>query len=128
MTAGNNRRGRHERGSERGSVLVEALVAILIVVAMSGLWFDALGSSARQQADLADRRAALLVARSQLAAAGVVDPLIPGETSGSDAGFVWRVAVAPFPAAGEGIAQVVVAVGRPGGRDLATLQTLRLGQ
>ncbi|WP_310474877.1 hypothetical protein [Sandarakinorhabdus sp.] len=124
MNGGNSQRD----GSERGSVLVEALVAILIVVAMSGLWFDALGSSARQQADLADRRAALLVARSQLAAAGIVDPLIPGETSGSDAGFAWRVVVAPFPAAGEGIEQVVVAVGRPGGGDLATLQTLRLGQ
>lgn len=121
--------GTHQQnGNEQGSVLVEALVAILIVVAMSGVWFDALGSSARQQTKLADRRAALLVARSQLAAAGVIDPLIPGETSGSDAGFVWRVTVAPFPAAGEGIEQVIVAVGRPGGRDLATLQTLRLGQ
>lgn len=116
------------RDGETGSVLVEALVAILIVAGMSGLWFETLARSAGQQRELADRRLAMLVARSQLATVGVVTPLVPGETGGSDAGLAWRISVRPYPEAGDGIDQIVVTVARPDGGDLARLQSLRVGR
>lgn len=113
---------------ESGSVLVEALVAVLIVAGMAGLWFDTLGQGARQQHSLADRRTAMLVAQSQMATVGVITMIAPGETRGSDAGMDWRANVEPFADGGEGLDKVTVSVGRPGDGDLATLQTLRLGR
>ncbi len=113
---------------ESGSVLVEALVAVLIVAAMAGLWFETLGQGARQQRNLADRRTAMLVAQSQMATVGVITAIVPGETTGSDAGMDWRVTVQRFPDGGEGIDKVTVSAGRPGAGDLATLQSLRLGR
>lgn len=113
---------------ESGSVLVEALVAVLIVAAMAGLWFQTLGQGARQQRHLADRRTAMLVAQSQMATVGVITAIAPGETTGSDAGMDWRITVDPWRDGGEGIEKVTVSAGRPAGRELATLQSLRLGQ
>lgn len=116
------------RDNETGSVLVEALVAILIVAGMSGLWFETLARSTGQQRELGDRQLAMLVARSQLATVGVETPLAPGETGGSDAGLAWRISVRPYPEAGDGIDQVMVTVARPGGGDLVQLQSLRIGR
>jgi type II secretory pathway pseudopilin PulG len=112
---------------ETGSVLVEALVAVLIVAAMAGLWFDTLAQGVRQQRTLADRRTAMLVAQSQLAAASVRNPS-GQESSGVNAGMEWRTSIEPFPAAGEGIERVTVTVGRAGGTALASLQSLQFGQ
>jgi type II secretory pathway pseudopilin PulG len=113
---------------EEGSVLVEALVAVLIVAAMAGLWFDTLAQGVRQQAALGDRRIAILVAQSQLAAAGVLNPSGRQGSSGRDAGMAWRIGVEPYPDAGDGIEMVTVTVGKPGGAALATLQSLQFGQ
>jgi len=113
---------------ESGSVLIEALVAVLIVAAMAGLWFETLGQGARQQHSLADRRIAMLVAQSQMATVGIVTAIGPGETRGSNVGMDWRITVQPFSDGGEGIEKVTVSVGRPGDGDLAILQSLRLGR
>ncbi len=113
---------------ETGAVLVETLVAVLIIAAMSGLWFETLAQGARQQRGLADRRIAMLVAQSQLATVGVLRAVAPGQTSGDDAGMAWRIEIRTYPEAGTGIDKVTVAVGQPGGANLAVLQSLRLGQ
>ena len=107
-------------------MVVEAMVAVLIVALMAGLWFETLGSAARRQRGGADRRMAMLVAQSQLATVGVLNAVIPGSVTGQDGEFAWRIAVEPAESAG--LAQVTVSVSRPGGRPLATLQTLRLGR
>ncbi|MBC7520712.1 MAG: type II secretion system protein [Sandarakinorhabdus sp.] len=113
---------------ERGSVLVEALVAVLIVAAMAGLWFDTLAQGVRQQGTLADRRIAMLVAQSRLAVAGVAHAGGGQDSSGSNAGMDWRIRVEPYPDAGDGIEMITVSVGKPGGTVLANLQSLRIGQ
>lgn len=122
---------RRRTSGEAGSVLIEALIAVLIVAVMSGLWFETVSGTARQQYGMADRRTALLVAQSQLATVGVLSPLAPGETTGSDAGLEYRIAIAGEPGgggSGSTLARVTVTVGRPGGPPLATLQTLRVGR
>ncbi len=116
-----------ERAGETGSILIEALVAVAIVAAMAGLWFNTLAQGAAAERATADRRTALLVARSQLATVGVYTAAAPGVTSGRDAGMAWRIDITPFPEAGQGMEQVVVSVGRPGAAALATLRTLRFG-
>jgi len=114
--------------AETGAVLVETLVAVLIVAAMAGLWFDTLAQGIRQQQALADRRIALLVAQSRLATVGVLTTDSAGEDRGSDAGMNWQISREPFPQAGQGIDKVEVTAGRPGGDALASLQSLRLGK
>jgi type II secretory pathway component PulJ len=111
---------------ETGTVLVETLVAVLIVSAMAGLWFETLGQGARQQRALADRRLAMLIAQSQMATVGVLRSVGAGATTGSDAGMDWRTEIRPYPEAGTGIDKVSVAVGRPGAAALVVLQSLRL--
>jgi hypothetical protein len=113
---------------ETGAILVETLGAVLIVAAMTGLWFEALEQAARQQRGLADRRVAMLVAQSQLATVGVLPARDRGETTGTDAGMDWRIEVRPYPEAGTGIDKVTVTAGRSGDGDLVALQSLRLGQ
>ena len=114
--------------AERGSILVEALVAVLIVAAMAGLWFETLGGAARQQRRAADARLAMLVAQSQMATVGVINAVAPGVTSGSDAGYDWRIEVEPQADAGPGLDRVTVAVDGRDGRRRATLASLRPGR
>lgn len=117
-----------EMGREVGAVLVETLIAILIVAGMAGLWFETVAANARQQQGLADRRLAMLVARSQLATVGVLSAIAPGETTGYDAGFEWRIAIGSSSGAPAGSRVVTVTVARPKGVTLASLTSLRLGR
>lgn len=120
--------GPRRRHAETGAVLVEALIAILIVAAMAGLWFETVAGNARQQQALADRRLAMLVARSQLATVGVLSAIAPGETTGSDAGFDWKITIEGGGEAPRGARLVTVTVTRPDRGQLASLTSLRLGQ
>jgi hypothetical protein len=116
------------RTGETGSILIEALVAVLIVAAVTGLWFETVARVAGQHERAADRRTAMLVAQSQLATVGVLNVVVPGETRGRNADFDWRIAIEPNPDAGPGVDTVEVSVSRDGKGRLATLRTLRLGQ
>ena len=112
--------------NERGSVVVEALVALLIVGFAVGMLFQSIGGGARQTAALANRERAMLVAQSRLAQATTAP--VAGLTTGVEGDLRWSVAVtnvdgyAPDP-----LAQLTVRVSPvAGGAPLATLSTLRL--
>jgi len=112
--------------NERGTVVVEALVALLIVAFAVGMLFETIGGGARRTAALAGRERAMLVAQSQLAQAATTP--VPGTTTGLDGDLAWSVAVTNVDGlAPEPLAQLTVRVApAAGGAPLATLSTLRL--
>lgn len=121
------------RAGESGSVFVESIIAAAIVAMALATTFRVIADSAARDRAIEARRAALLVAQSELDAVGSEIPLVPGRTAGVAGDMVWRVAVFPYPEGGEANAvgilwRVAVTVGpRAGGPDLATLESLRLG-
>ena len=124
------RQSMHDR--EGGSVFVEAMIAAAIVAVALGATFRTIGESARRTRLVEARRAALMVAQSELASVGADIPLRLGHTSGTNDGLLWRVDIEPY-ADGVDHADVgdlwriaVVVRARDGG-DLAALDTLRLG-
>jgi hypothetical protein len=117
--------------AERGSVLIEALVAIAVVALVLTWGYRAVGGSALRARAAEASRTAALIAQSRLATVGAEIPLAPGETRGRDGAFAWRVEVAPQAAqastAGE-LYAVTVSVRDLGGvANRAVLRTLRVG-
>jgi general secretion pathway protein I len=98
-----------------------------------GTTFQIIADGAARDRAVEARRAALLVAKSELAAVGSEIPLAPGRSSGQAGDMVWRVEITPYAdgvdsAATGGLLRVAVAVGpRAGGTDLVELDSLRLG-
>ncbi len=109
-------------------MVIEALVAVLIVAVMAGLWFETSGSAARRAVAINDRRTAMLVAQSQLATVGVTVPARFGSVDGRDGAYLWQIGQQPYDDAGPGVSLVTVTVAAPGRGRLATLQTLRFGR
>ena len=115
-----------------GSVFVEAIMAAAIVAMALGATFQVIVDSTHRQRDVEARRAALLIAQSELAAVGSQIPLQSGQSAGLSGDMVWRVNVQPYA---DGIAsdigdlwRVGVTVQRrAGGVDLAQLDTVRVG-
>ena len=117
--------------AERGSVLIEALVAIAIVALVLTWGYRAVGDSAMRARAAEASRTAALIAQSRLAAVGAEIPLAAGETRGRDGAFAWRVEVAPRAAqastAGELYGVTVSVRDLRGATDRAVLRTLRVG-
>ncbi|MGL4542573.1 MAG: type IV pilus modification PilV family protein [Polymorphobacter sp.] len=115
---------RGARPHEAGSVVIEALVAVLILAAMAGAWFSTLSGTVQRQRDSDTRALAMQVAASQLATVGVTAPAAAGTRNGRDGDFDWSIAVA---AAGgsDGLVQVDVRVHDSAGAQLAQLSTIR---
>jgi hypothetical protein len=109
---------------ESGSVMIEALVAVLILAAAAGFWFNTVGGTVERQSGVARRALAMLVASSQLATVGVVAPAAPGTRTGRDGTFDWSIAIAPAPDT-DGLMRVDVSVRDARGARLAQLSTLR---
>ena len=125
-------RGRHRTQKDRGTVLIEALIAAAIVAVMLGGLFTAMSSGAARHRMSESRRIALLIAQSELAAAGHDLALVPGRTAREEGGYVAEIDVAPYAggmadsAAGP-LVQVAVRVrAADDTRTLATLSTLKL--
>jgi general secretion pathway protein I len=115
---------------ERGSVLVEALVSTTIVAAAMAAMFTAVDESDGHRREIAARRMALMIARSELAAVGSAIPLRPGQVDGAEGDFVWRVRVEPGQADALDSSLVappstvtVTVRAAAGGPDLAMLRT-----
>lgn len=114
---------------ERGSILVEALVASLILAAMLGVSFEAMQSGARQISVVERRRGAMLVAQSRMAGVGVLPSAVLGQTEGRDGDMGWKMVISPLaPANRVGKLVDVRVVVRDGqnGQALASLHSVRL--
>lgn len=119
------------RAGDTGSALVEAVVSAAVVAMVLLAVFHTQGDSERRHEAFAQRRMALMIARSQLSAVGSAIPTLPGESAGLDGDYSWRVRIEPSDEGSEqGAAPldlVTVSVRRgQGGADLAVLKTLRL--
>jgi hypothetical protein len=117
------------RLSERGSILVEAMVASLILAAMLGVMFESMQSGARQIAAVDGRRMAMLVAQSQMAGVGVLTVAATGQTEGRDAGMGWKMRIVPLAPAnrvGRLVDVRVMVNDLRSGQQLANLHSVRL--
>jgi len=118
---------------DAGSVFVETIIAAAIVAMALGATLRVVADGASRDRGAEARRAALLVAQSELADVGSEIPVVAGESAGQSAGLSWRVDIAPYGAGDAGNAvgglyAVTVRVrDRSGGPALVTLRTLRLG-
>lgn len=119
--------------AEQGFSLVETLVAFAVIAGMSGMLFDAITTNARAAQHIAQKRTAILLARSLLAQA----VLPPGSGQLSEAGssnaFTWRFTERALAvgARDEGAALEEVRIDvldRSSGRRLASVRTLRLAR
>jgi type II secretory pathway pseudopilin PulG len=117
------------RKSERGFTLPEALVGSAIVAAMLGVTLNVVQNNARAARINEERRAALLVAQSQLAVAAVVVPGRFATREGRSGAITWQLRVEPYRGAiaSPAIDQITVTAGTgPSGRPLVELNTLRV--
>ena len=114
---------------------MESIVAAAIVAMALGATFRVIADGAARDRAAEARRAALLVAQSELAAVGADIPLVPGDASGQSGDLAWRVDITPYGEnedqnnpAGRLLHVAVSVWPRDGGARLVTLQSLRLGR
>lgn len=117
-----------QRRAERGFALLDTIVALAIVGVVSAFFAQVVHSSLLARHNAAQRRAATMIAQSQLAqlAEGAAEP----QTARSD-GLVWRSEVTSYPGVpnGPGLERLVVTVSDPANhRPLFRLETLRLAR
>ena len=126
------RRGLQQTHSERGFLLVEALVALAIAALMAALVFDTVWQMGKTAVTASEKRQALLLAQSVLAAASVPTPASPIGQRGTDGTLAWQLDSEPFAdAAGDGLALLTVRVAisdAATGRVLMRLETLKARQ
>jgi hypothetical protein len=117
------------RSADRGSVLVDALVAIGVMAVALTLGAEAVGDGARRTAEGERSRLATLEARSRLAEVGADIPLSAGRASGEDGALVWSVDIEPASGGDSAtpLMAISVSVRDTNGAVLATLQSLRAG-
>lgn len=84
-------------GASRGYTLIEVLVAFMILAMALTVLFRIFSGGVRNVAVSADYSRAVLIAESQLAAAGLDETLYAGDTSGvEDDRFAWTRSVTPY--------------------------------
>jgi type II secretory pathway component PulJ len=118
------------RRRERGTVLAEAMVAVVVLALVMAVGFRSLAQSAQAAKAAQEVRVATLIARSRLASVGGDIPLEAGVTEGEDSGFHWRVTLTESPtapSASGSLLRVEVVVSDPHGRQRASLASMRLG-
>ena len=115
--------------AESGFALIEALVALAILAVSLGALLSVAADAANRTRLSESRRAAELVAESQLAAAGIVYSLGGAPAEGIAGPFAWRVtmrAAGAGSAVGSLWAVTVTVRMRSGGPALAVLRSMRL--
>jgi len=81
---------------DRGFTLIEVVVAFVLLTLVLSTAFEVFSAGLARAAELDNRATALAIAQSQLAAAGLEQPLKEGETRGesADRRFQWVVRIA----------------------------------
>ncbi|MBU1211979.1 MAG: prepilin-type N-terminal cleavage/methylation domain-containing protein [Alphaproteobacteria bacterium] len=88
---------RHRISRDAGFTLLEALLALVILAAVLVVLYQAMAGNWHSIGAAEREKEALLVARSELARAGVETPLAPGTTSGkADNGLDYQVTISPY--------------------------------
>ena len=120
------------RRRDRGSALIESMIAAAIVTLALGTTYQIIADSVARERLAQARSGAYLVAQSELADVGSEIPVEQGQTSGVSGPFAWRVEMSPFEtgqatSSAGALLRVTVSVrAREGGPELATLQSLRV--
>ncbi|MBV9512397.1 MAG: hypothetical protein JO303_19170 [Caulobacteraceae bacterium] len=119
--------------ADAGTIFVESVIAAAIVAMALMAMLQVVADSAVRERGLEQRRTALLVAQSQLAAVGSEIPLKAGPYDGVAGGMLWHVDISPYSdgldsgAVGRLLFIAVSVKARAGGGTLAQLDTIRLG-
>lgn len=95
--------------NERGSILVETLIATAILAMILAAMFQTVQDSARRARRVADQRIATMIAQSRLAEYPLNRPPAMGSRGGEELGYRWRVEMAPADQA-RGVVALVVTV------------------
>lgn len=116
---------------EAGSALIEAMVGAAIVAITLAAMYSAITGSAARNRMAEDRRMAMMIARSEMAAVGSVIPAAVGITEGANGDFYWRVDIEPYgagppPSIVGQLCLVTVVVGDQHRKPLARLASLVL--
>jgi type II secretory pathway pseudopilin PulG len=115
---------------DSGSALIEVLVGLAIVALSLGVLFEVVGNGAVRAHQAENKRAALVLAQSELAAAGFAYPLNGGPVNGVEGPYSWWIDAAPYGRDKSNAGQlwrVTVQVGlQSGGPILVQLRSLRL--
>lgn len=83
---------------ETGYALVEAMIGSAIVAGSLAAMYAAIYESSARNRMAEERRTAMMIAQSELAAVGSTIPAAPGITEGTEGDFYWRVEIEPFGA------------------------------
>lgn len=119
--------------AERGTALVEALVALAVFATMLGVTYGAITDRSRAARLLQTERQAAAIARSVLTRAGGDIALAPGTVDGHEGDFAWQMEMERYQGegapsiAGPPLIEVTVAV-RPvdSSRPRIALRSLRV--
>jgi prepilin-type N-terminal cleavage/methylation domain-containing protein len=115
---------------DSGFALIEVLVALAILSLSLTVLFQIVTDTARRMGLVETRRAAQLVAQSELAAAGTAYPIGGSSVSGIQGPFTWWMQAAPYGERGQSVAGALwsVTVGvrlRSGGPVIVSMRSLR---
>jgi prepilin-type N-terminal cleavage/methylation domain-containing protein len=117
------------RRSEAGFTLIEVVVAFTIVTIILAALYQAVAGAWRGFARTQVREETLALARAQLEAIGIEEPLQPGERSGTyPTGTAWRLTVEPaatVSSRGQAF-RVLLETQDAGGKPLLRLETFKL--
>ena len=86
------------RRGDAGFALVEAMIGAAIVAISLAAMYGAISESAARNRMAEQRRTAMMIAQSELAAVGSIIPATPGTTEGTEGDFYWRIDIQPFGA------------------------------
>jgi general secretion pathway protein I len=118
---------------DAGFSLIEALIALAIIAAMTGALVETIAADAHARLAVEQRRGALLIARSALDQAAGGDAIDSGHADGAGPPLSWRIDRQPYaegtdPFAATRLEQLTVTVADSSGHRLARLATVRIVQ
>ncbi len=121
----------NRRNSDAGYALIEAMVALALFAAMTGMLFQVIESTANARQHLTDARQAALIAQSRLAE---LQAAPAGDVSeGRNGRYRWQASIEPYRVEARGNSRgleriTVTVTSAVSGRKVATVSSLRLAR